>query len=120
MRESVIYLLFPASRLSSYVVCHHGSVRWPIALLDSRSRVAAMPFLTYDINMSPIEFEADLHGEPVLAIPPEVAAKLPKSGRATVLLLVQDDQEDREWQRAAYEQFMKDDSSEDSVYDAYQ
>jgi hypothetical protein len=84
-------------------------------------RVVALPFLTYDISMSAIEFEAELHGEPVLAIPPDVAARLPKSGRATVVVLVQDDdQEDRQWQLAAYEQFMKDDSSEDSVYDAYQ
>ena len=71
--------------------------------------------------MSPIEFEAELHGDLVLSIPPDVAAKLPKSGRATVVVHVQDDgQEDRQWRQAAYEQFLKDDSSEDSVYDAYQ
>ena len=70
--------------------------------------------------MSSIEFETELRGEPILAIPPEVAARLPKSGRATVVVLVQDDQEDQEWRAASYEQFMKDDGAEDAVYDAYQ
>jgi len=70
--------------------------------------------------MSSIQFETELRGEPILALPPEVAARLPKSGRATVVLLVQDDQEDQEWRRASYEQFMKDEGSEDAVYDAYQ
>ena len=70
--------------------------------------------------MSSIEFEAELRGEPILNLPPDVAAQLPKSGRATIVVFVQDDQEDQEWRSAAYEQFMKDDSSEDAVYDAYQ
>jgi hypothetical protein len=70
--------------------------------------------------MSSIEFETELHGEPVLALPPEVVAQLPKSGRATVVVLVQDDREDYEWRKAAYEQFLKDDGPDDAVYDAYQ
>ena len=70
--------------------------------------------------MSSIEFETELRGEATLALPPEVVAQLPKSGRATVVVLVQDDPEDGEWRRASYEQFMKDDSPEDAVYDTYQ
>jgi hypothetical protein len=70
--------------------------------------------------MSSIEFETELRGEPILTLPPEVVARLPKSGRATIVVVVQDDPEDQEWRRASYEQFMKDDSSEDAVYDAYQ
>ena len=70
--------------------------------------------------MSSIEFETELRGEPILALPPDVVARLPKSGRATVVVLVQDDREDHEWRSASYEQFMKDDNSEDAVYDAYQ
>ena len=70
--------------------------------------------------MSSIEFETELRGEPTLALPPEVIAKLPKSGRATVMVLVQDDAEDHQWRRASYEQFTKDDGPEDAVYDAYQ
>jgi hypothetical protein len=30
-----------------------------------------------------------------------------------------DDDEDAAWQLAAYEQFLRDDASEDSVYDSY-
>ncbi|MCI0492690.1 MAG: hypothetical protein L0Z07_07120 [Planctomycetes bacterium] len=69
--------------------------------------------------MSPIQFETELRGEPALVLPPEVFAQLPKSGRAKVLVLVEDDPEDEAWRRASYEQFMKDDSPEDAVYDAY-
>jgi hypothetical protein len=70
--------------------------------------------------MSSIEFETELRGEPTLALPPEVIAQLPKSGRATVVVLVQEDHEDDEWRRESYEQFMKDDGPEDAVYDTYQ
>lgn len=70
--------------------------------------------------MSTIEFETELHGKSELALPPEVVERLPKSGRATVVLLVHDDQDDQEWRQAAYEQFMKDDGPEDAVYDSYQ
>jgi hypothetical protein len=70
--------------------------------------------------MSSIEFQTELHGESSLPLPPEVVAQLPKSGRATVVLLVQDDPNDADWRRAAYEQFMKDDEPEDAVYDTYQ
>jgi hypothetical protein len=82
--------------------------------------------------MSLIEFETVLHGEPTLVIPPDVVARLPKSGRATVVFFVkgglvedgigdegQADPEEADWRRASYEQFMKDDSSDDAVYDAY-
>lgn len=63
--------------------------------------------------MSRIEFETELRGEPTLSLPPEVVAQLPKSGRAKVFVLVQDDPEDQAWRRASYEQFMKDENLED-------
>ncbi len=79
--------------------------------------------------MSSIEFVTVLRGEPTLVLPPEVVARLPKSGHATVVVLVEDgkgdngkgdgDTEDAEWRRASYEQFIKDDGSEDAVYDSY-
>jgi hypothetical protein len=70
--------------------------------------------------MSSIEFQTDLNGGLDLPIPPDVAARLPKSGRATVVVLLPDDKEDGEWRQASYEQFMKDDDSEDAVYDDVQ
>jgi hypothetical protein len=70
--------------------------------------------------MTSIQFETELRGEPALTLPPEVRAQLPKSGRAMVVVLVQDDPEDDEWRRASYEHFMKDDGPDDAVYDAYQ
>ena len=67
--------------------------------------------------MRQIEFDTELQDKPFLSVPQEVAAQLPKSGHAKVILLV--DAEDEEWQAAAYEQFMRENSSEDSVYDKY-
>ena len=67
--------------------------------------------------MRQIEFDTELQDKPFLAVPLEIAARLPKSGHAKVILLV--DAEDEEWQTAAYEQFMRENSSEDSVYDKY-
>jgi hypothetical protein len=69
--------------------------------------------------MAAIEFQTDLTGASSLTLPPEVVAQLPKSGRATVVVLVQD-AEDAEWRAAAYEQFMRDDDPQDAVYDRYQ
>ena len=69
--------------------------------------------------MSPIEFQTDLTGESSLSLPPEVVAQLPKSGRATVVVLVQD-AEDAAWRSAAYEQFMQEDDPQDAVYDRYE
>jgi hypothetical protein len=68
--------------------------------------------------MRQIEFDTELQDKPFLTLPQEVAAQLPKSDHAKVLLLVSEDVEDGEWQ-AAYEQFMRENSSEDSVYDKY-
>ena len=57
--------------------------------------------------------------KPVVTIPREVAAKLPKSGRARIIVLTPDDPEDALWRAGAYEQFVREDSPEDAVYDSY-
>jgi hypothetical protein len=65
--------------------------------------------------MNAIEFTTDLSDKPVLTIPNEVAARLPKTGKARVIVLTGDD---NDWQVSAYEQFLRDDSPEDAVYEA--
>jgi hypothetical protein len=73
--------------------------------------------------MKPVEFTAELTPEPLLPIPQEIEAQLPKSGRARVIVLPMppsaDDSEDAGWRAGAYEQFLRDDSPEDAVYDDY-
>jgi hypothetical protein len=66
-----------------------------------------------------IEFETELTGSQTLSIPPEIAATLPSKGKATIVVFVNMDPEDTEWRKAAYEQFLSDDSEEDAVYDKY-
>ena len=68
--------------------------------------------------MSTVEFITELNGGQSLAVPPDAADKLPKSGKAKVIVVTGDD-DDEEWRRGAYEQFMRDDAPEDAVYDKY-
>ena len=66
-----------------------------------------------------IEFETELTGSHTLSIPPEIAAALPSTGKATIVVFVDLDPDDTTWRKAAYEQFLSDDSDEDAVYDKY-
>lgn len=68
--------------------------------------------------MSAIEFTTELSGEGVLRIPDEVAARLPKAGKARIIVIAGEDDGDATWQVAAYQQFLSDDSPEDEVYDS--
>ena len=69
--------------------------------------------------MRAVEFTVELTKDPVLPIPQDVAAQLPSTGTARVIILTSEDADDQEWRRGAYQQFSRDDSSEDSVYDTY-
>jgi len=71
------------------------------------------------VDVPPIELQTELTGESSLSLPPEVVAQLPTSGRATVVLVVQDG-DDAQWRSAAYQQFMRGDDPQDAVYDRYQ
>ncbi len=73
---------------------------------------------SYADVMNPIEFTVELNGNPTLAMPTEIAAQLPKSGRARVVVFTCDDAGGSAWQNAAYEQFLRDDPPEDAIYDA--
>jgi hypothetical protein len=70
--------------------------------------------------MQAVEFTTELGSAAVIAIPPDVVAQLPKAGKARVIILIGDDAEDVEWREASCAQFLRDDSSEDSVYDSWQ
>ena len=65
--------------------------------------------------MNAVEFTIELNGGPSLALPQDVACKLPKSGTARVIVLT-DEHSDPEWQTAAYQQFLRDDGAEDEIY----
>ncbi len=67
--------------------------------------------------MHAIEFTTNLSGNAVLAIPVEIAAQLPKTGKARIIVLTDDSSDDAEWRAGAYAQFLRDDSAEDAIYD---
>ncbi len=73
----------------------------------------------YVSSMRAVEFTTERGPEPVLAIPLEAAAQLPKAGKARIIVLTAEDCDDAKWRLAAYEQFMRDDSPEDAIYDTY-
>ena len=91
--------------------------------LPCRGNIATNYLRNYTAFMQAIEFITDLTSEPVLAIPLEVVAQLPKAGRVRVIVLTDGNSDDAEWRLAAYEQFMRDDSpadaGADAVYDNY-
>ena len=68
--------------------------------------------------MNAVEFTTELSGSGVLRIPSEAAAQLPKSGKARVIVLTPDDNEDVQWRQAAYQQFLREDPPEDAIYDS--
>ena len=68
--------------------------------------------------MNAVEFTTELSDSGVLAIPSDVAARLPKAGKARVIVLTEDGSEDADWQAAAYEQFLRDDPPEDAIYES--
>jgi hypothetical protein len=69
--------------------------------------------------MRAVEFTTELGPEPVLTIPREIADQLPKAGSARIIVLTNDDAGDSAWRSGAYQQFMREDSPEDAVYDSY-
>jgi hypothetical protein len=68
--------------------------------------------------MKAVEFITELSGATVLHIPSEVAAQLPKGGRARVIVLTGEGDEEAEWRQGAYAQFLRDDAPEDAIYDS--
>ena len=68
--------------------------------------------------MNAVEFTTELSETPVLNIPTEIAAQLPKAGRARIIVLTDEFAGDDEWRAAAYEQFLRDDSPNDAVYES--
>lgn len=67
--------------------------------------------------MNAVEFTAELNNSNTLQVPSEAAARLPKNGRVRVIVLV-DDADETEWRRGSYQQFLRDDAEEDSIYDS--
>lgn len=69
--------------------------------------------------MNAVEFTAELTGSTTLAIPPEIATRLPSAGSARVIVLTAEaPNAEAEWQAASYEQFLADDAPEDAIYDS--
>ena len=68
--------------------------------------------------MNAIEFTIELSASATLEIPPHLAAQLPKTGKARVILLTDELANESEWRAATYEQFLRDDAAEDAIYDS--
>jgi hypothetical protein len=67
--------------------------------------------------MSAVEFTTKLNGGKALAIPGKIAARLPKTGLARVIVITAETDE-ADWRAAAYQQFLREDPPGDTVYDS--
>jgi hypothetical protein len=68
--------------------------------------------------MNAVEFTTELSGAAVLPIPREIAAQLPKSGKARVIVLTEEDADEPDWRAGVYEQFLRDVPAEDAIYES--
>ena len=68
--------------------------------------------------MNAVEFTTELSGTAVLSIPIEIAAQLPKTGRARIIVLTDEHSDDADWRAGACEQFLRDDPQCDAIYDS--
>lgn len=68
--------------------------------------------------MKAVEFTTELTDSDVLRIPTHVAAQLPKTGRARIIVLTDDQADEADWQLGAYAQFLREDPPEDAIYDS--
>ena len=69
--------------------------------------------------MHAVEFTTELSGAAVLPIPAEIAAQLPKTGRARIIVLTDEHSDGADWRAGSYEQFLRDDPQEDAIYDSF-
>ncbi|MGZ8217662.1 hypothetical protein [Methylomagnum sp.] len=67
--------------------------------------------------MNAIEFTTTLTNKAILEIPADIADQLPKTGKARVILFT-DESNDTEWRLGTYEQFLRDDTEEDAIYES--
>ena len=67
--------------------------------------------------MHAIEFTTELSDAAVLSIPSDVAAQLPKSGKARIIVLTDDTPDDADWQAGAYAQFLRENPAGDAICD---
>jgi hypothetical protein len=72
----------------------------------------------YSIGVNAVESTTELSGAAVLPIPREIAAQLPKSGKARIIVLTDEDTDEAQWRAGAYEQFLRDDSAADAIYES--
>jgi hypothetical protein len=68
--------------------------------------------------MKAVEFTTELSGSKTLQIPSEAAAQLPKRGKARVIVLTAEEDEEAQWRLGAYEQFLREDPPQDAIYDS--
>lgn len=66
--------------------------------------------------MKALEFEAEVENN-TLRIPDNFSNIIPSHLKAKIIILFEDDVEENEWRRNSYQQFLKDDSTEDAIYE---
>ena len=64
------------------------------------------------------EFEARINPDRTLAVPEEIASRIPTGQAIRVIVLIEDaSEEDEDWRRLGLEQFYKGYAESDAIYD---
>jgi len=75
---------------------------------------------TGGVTMSGFVFQATVNPDHTLTLPPDIAAKLPKDEPFNVIIMVaENEEEERDWKRMAAEQFLAGYAPGDAIYDQY-
>ena len=93
-------------------------IAWRHYAHRKNERIDPPPLEQYSLTMHAVEFTTELSDSRMLPIPQEIADQLPKTGRARIIVLTDELTGDAEWRLGAYQQFLRDDSAEDAIYDS--
>jgi hypothetical protein len=63
------------------------------------------------------EFEGTINADRTLAVPEEIAARIPPGQPVRVLVLIHEPTEEEEWRRLTTEQFLQGYAESDAIYD---
>jgi hypothetical protein len=67
--------------------------------------------------MKTLEFDASLNSDKTLTVPPAVADQVPAGHTVRVLLLIDDSNEEKAWNKLTVDQFFKGYAESDAIYD---
>ena len=67
--------------------------------------------------MKVLEFQAQIPGDGMLKVPPDIAAQIPGDDQVRVVLVIGESPEDQAWQKLTADRFLAGYAESDAIYD---